>query len=125
MRPAAVRLRSRAWRDWISLSKSASAPFASADNPEGTARVNHGCLPLMVEPDGVYCRPEGEFFLTSTTPYPDPPVEADDFAPRYDEFEEMIWPTLANRSRHFEAIKVVNQWAGHFDLNTLDHDPII
>lgn len=99
--------------------------FDCARSPEGTARINDGRLPLMVEPCGVYCRPEGHFFLASTTPDPDPEVTPDDFDPRYDEFEELVWPALAERSREFEAIKVVNQWAGHFDLNILDHNPII
>lgn len=95
-----------------------------ADNPEGSARVNQGRLPLLVEPCGVYCRPEGHFFLASTTPDPDPQVAADDFDPRYDEFEDLLWPVLAERSSRFEAIKMVNQWVGHFDLNLMDHNPI-
>ncbi|WP_457774686.1 NAD(P)/FAD-dependent oxidoreductase [Phycobium rhodophyticola] len=63
--------------------------------------------------------------LDRSTPNPDPAVDWDDFDPRYGEFEEVVWPALAERSRAFEAIKVVNQWAGHYAFNTLDHNLIV
>lgn len=99
--------------------------FDCATNPDGTATVNGGRLPLMIDPSGVFCRPEGRFFLSGCPPIDDPAVDFDDFDPRYDEFEEIIWPALAGRSAGFEAIKVVNQWAGHYDFNTLDHNLIV
>ena len=55
----------------------------------------------------------------------DPAVGFDDFEPAYEEFEEIIWPALAARSENFEALKVINQWAGHYDFNTLDHNLIV
>jgi len=99
--------------------------FDCARTPEGTATVNQGRLPLMIDPSGVFCRPEGRFFLTGCPPVEDPAADWDDFEPRYEEFEEIIWPALAERSPQFEAIKVVNQWAGHYDFNTLDHNLIV
>lgn len=99
--------------------------FDCAQTPEGTAAVNQGRLPLMIDPSGVFCRPEGRFFLTGCPPVEDPAVDWDDFEPRYEEFEEIIWPALAERSPRFEAIKVVNQWAGHYDFNTLDHNLVV
>jgi glycine/D-amino acid oxidase-like deaminating enzyme len=99
--------------------------FDCAKTPEGTATVNGGRLPLMIDPSGVFCRPEGRFFLSGCPPVEDPAVDFDDFDPRYSEFEEIIWPALAERSPAFEAIKVVNQWAGHYDFNTLDHNLIV
>ena len=96
-----------------------------ATSPEGTATVNGGRLPLMIDPTGVFCRPEGRFFLTGAAPAEDPAVDWDDFEPRWEEFETLIWPALAERSPAFEAIKVVNQWAGHYDFNTLDHNLIV
>jgi glycine/D-amino acid oxidase-like deaminating enzyme len=96
-----------------------------AKSPEGSATVNAGKLPLMIDPSGVFCRPEGRFFLTGCPPVEDPGVDWDDFEPRYDEFEEIVWPILADRSVAFEAVKVVNQWAGHYDFNTLDHNLIV
>ena len=99
--------------------------FDCARTPEGSATVNKGRLPLMIDPSGVFCRPEGRFFLSGGVPADDPAVDWDDFEPRWEEFEEQIWPALANRSAGFEAIKVVNQWAGHYDFNALDHNLIV
>ncbi|MDP8250755.1 NAD(P)/FAD-dependent oxidoreductase [Pseudochrobactrum saccharolyticum] len=99
--------------------------YDCAQTPEGSATVNGGRLPLMIDPSGVFCRPEGRFFLTGCPPVEDPAVDWDDFTPRYEEFEEIIWPALAERSPAFEAIKVVNQWAGHYDFNVLDHNLIV
>ncbi len=99
--------------------------FDCAQTPEGSAAVNQGRLPLMIDPSGVFCRPEGRFFLSGAPPVEDPAVDWDDFEPRYEEFEDLIWPALAERSPNFEAIKVVNQWAGHYDFNTLDHNLIV
>ncbi len=99
--------------------------FDCAHSPEGTATVNGGRLPLMIEAGGVFCRPEGRYFLCGCPPVSDPAVDWDDFEPRWDEFEDIIWPSLAARSPAFEAIKRVNQWAGHYDFNTLDHNLIV
>ena len=99
--------------------------FDCALTPEGSATVNMGKVPLMIDPSGVFCRPEGRFFLSGCPPVEDPAVDWDDFEPRYGEFEDIIWPALAERSKNFEAIKVVNQWAGHYDFNALDHNLIV
>lgn len=99
--------------------------FACEKSPEGGATINQGRLPFVAEPNGVYCRPEGRNFIAGCPPVEDPVADPDDFTPRHAEFEDIIWPTLAARSAHFEAVKVLNQWAGHFDFNTLDHNAII
>lgn len=99
--------------------------FDCATSPEGSATVNGGRLPLMIDHNGVFCRPEGRHFLCGCPPVTDPAADWDDFEPRWDEFEEIIWPTLAARSGAFEAIKLVNGWAGHYDFNTLDHNLIV
>ena len=99
--------------------------FDCAKTPEGSATVNNGRLPLMIDTSGTFCRPEGRYFLAGCPPVEDPAVDWDDFEPRWEEFEEIIWPNLANRSPGFEAIKLVNQWAGHYDFNTLDHNLIV
>ena len=96
-----------------------------ARTPEGSARVAGGRLPLMIDTSGVFIRPEGRYFLSGAVPVDDPAVDFDDFTPRYAEFEDIIWPALAERSEAFEAMKVVNQWAGHYDYNTLDHNLIV
>lgn len=97
--------------------------FDCATSPEGTANVNAGRLPLMIDPSGSFCRPEGRYFLAGTVPAEDPAVEWDDFEPRHEEFDR-LWMDLANRSEAFEAIKLINFWAGHYAFNTLDHNVI-
>ncbi len=98
--------------------------FDCERSPQGTARVNCGQLPLMIDISGTFCRPEGEFFMTGMTPPNDPCVDPDDFEPRYEEFE-MNWANLAARSSYFEAIKLVRCWAGHYDYSVLDQNVIV
>jgi glycine/D-amino acid oxidase-like deaminating enzyme len=82
--------------------------------------------PLTVDPSGVWVRPEGRAFLTGlspTNPEEEPPLG--DFEVDHRWFEERIWETLAMRVPAFEAVKVVNSWACHYDTNTLDENAII
>lgn len=99
--------------------------FDAAHSPEGSARVNNGRLPLMVDPTGVWCRPEGRYFLGAGVPDPDPAPDPADFEPGYTEWEDQCWPALADRSEAFEALKLVRFWAGHYDYNTFDQNGIV
>jgi glycine/D-amino acid oxidase-like deaminating enzyme len=83
-----------------------------------------GALPLMVDPSGVWVRPEGRQFICGCSPVEDPPVGPDDFEPRYREFDDIIWPALAARSPAFEAIKMQAMWAGHYAYNVLDQNAV-
>lgn len=98
--------------------------FDCANSPEGSARINGGRLPLMIESTGTYCRPEGRYFLAGTTPCVDQAAELDDFEPCHDEFDR-IWSDLASRSRNFEAVKLLRFWAGQYDFNVFDQNAII
>ncbi len=82
-------------------------------------------LPLTIDPSGVYCRSEGKFYITGKPPRIDEPVDSDDFDVDYDQFEQDIWPILANRIPAFEAIKMIRGWVGHYDYNELDQNAII
>ena len=81
--------------------------------------------PLFFDPNGVFCRPEGTYFLTGVSPPEDQDPVCTDFEITYDLFEEMIWPTLANRVPAFKAIKLVNAWAGHYAYNTIDQNALL
>jgi len=81
-------------------------------------------LPLMIDPTGVWVRPEGQHFLCGCSPSGDPAVAHNDFEPRFREFEEIIWPALAARSPAFEAIKMQAMWAGHYAYNVLDQNAV-
>jgi glycine/D-amino acid oxidase-like deaminating enzyme len=85
-----------------------------------------GC-PLLIDPTGVYIRPEGEGFICGTAPPPDedPDVAEDDFDVTPDFFEERVWPVLAARIPALERLRVERSWAGHYDLNTVDHNALV
>jgi sarcosine oxidase len=82
-------------------------------------------MPLLIDPSGVYCRPENDLFITARAPAKDNDPTTDSFHIEHDQFEAEIWPILAERVPAFEAIKVVNAWAGHYDVNTIDNNPVI
>ena len=79
----------------------------------------------MIDPSGVFCRPEGRYFLAGAPPPEDPEVALDDFAPRHAEFEEIVWPALAARSEAFEAIRLQRFWAGHYEWNAFDRNGVV
>lgn len=82
-------------------------------------------LPLTIDPSGIHCRSEGEFYLAGA-PAPEGTVtDPDDFDVDYPEFDEQIWPVMANRVPAFESIKLVRAWAGHYDYNLLDQNAVI
>lgn len=83
-----------------------------------------GC-PLVIDPAGVWFRPEGRGFLAGAPPRepwpgdPDePPLNDVDHA----SFDEVIWPLLAARVPAFEALRVRSAWAGYYEMNTFDHN---
>jgi sarcosine oxidase len=82
-------------------------------------------LPLTIDPSGVWFRPEGRFFLAGTTPAqgndpPGAPLEV-----QHQEWDDMVWPVLAERVPAFAAAKVVNSWAGYYEYNTFDQNGIV
>lgn len=88
-------------------------------------RAPVGPCPLVVDPSGVYFRPEGARYITGLSPDDDEDGPCDNFDVDYSWFEDRIWPTLAARVPAFEAIKVTGAWAGHYDYNTLDQNAIV
>jgi sarcosine oxidase len=88
-----------------------------------SAEIQKG--PLLIDPNGVYFRPEGASFIGGVSPPEDQDPDCTDLEVEYGLFEETVWPTLAQRVPAFEAIKLVRAWAGHYDYNTLDQNLII
>jgi glycine/D-amino acid oxidase-like deaminating enzyme len=82
-------------------------------------------LPLTIDPSGVYCRSEGEVYITGKPPDIDDDADLNDFDVDYAQFEQDIWPVLANRIPAFEAIKMIRGWVGHYDYNVFDQNAII
>jgi glycine/D-amino acid oxidase-like deaminating enzyme len=54
----------------------------------------------------------------------DPAVDFDDFAMDYGIWTDKIWPAIATRIPAFEAVKVISEWVGHYDYNTLDQNAV-
>jgi glycine/D-amino acid oxidase-like deaminating enzyme len=80
---------------------------------------------LMIDPSGLYFRPEGQFFLTGIAPAEHEDPDAEDFDIDHDQFPERIWPLLASRVPAMETLKVQSAWSCHYDVNTLDHNAIL
>lgn len=83
-----------------------------------------GC-PLVIDPSGIWFRPEGEQFICSYAP---PEAEDADDLPldvAYHAFDDFVWPTLAERVPAFEAIRMTGAWAGYYEMNTFDHNAIL
>jgi FAD-dependent oxidoreductase domain-containing protein 1 len=81
--------------------------------------------PLVIDPTGLYFRPEGAGFICGIAPpeADDPP--STDFDVPYALWDDVLWPALAARVPAFEAARMVSAWAGHYDVNTLDHNVIL
>ncbi len=86
-------------------------------------RAPLGPTPLVIDASGVYFRPEGKGYLCGLSNPREP--EGFNFDVDYDYFTDAIWPLLAARVPAFEALKVSQSYACHYDLNTLDENLII
>ena len=88
--------------------------------------------PLTVDPSGVYFRGEGSGvgnFICGVSPQGDNDKEetSDSVLDIVDHhlFQEIIWPTLAERVPAFNELKVKHSWSGFYDYNALDQNAII
>ena len=81
---------------------------------------------LIVDPSGVYVRPEGNGFLTGSSPLPgEPDPDGGSLDPDYDQLEGRCWPALANRSEAFEALRMTGAWGGFYDYNSFDQNAVL
>jgi glycine/D-amino acid oxidase-like deaminating enzyme len=81
-------------------------------------------LPLTIDPSGVHMRTDGQYYMAGCPPQDDQPVDPTDFTEDHSIWEDHVWPTIATRIPQFEAVKLRNSWAGHYDYNTLDQNAI-
>jgi FAD-dependent oxidoreductase domain-containing protein 1 len=80
-----------------------------------------GC-PLVIDPAGVWFRPEGRGFLAGAPPRDGDPDDAPLDAVDHGLFDDVLWPVLAARVPGFEALRVRAAWAGYYEMNTWDHN---
>jgi glycine/D-amino acid oxidase-like deaminating enzyme len=83
-------------------------------------------LPLTIDPSGVHMRQDGpETYLVGCKPVVDDAADPDDFRMDHDLWQEVVWPQIATRIPQFEAIRIVNEWTGQYDYNTLDQNAVV
>ena len=82
-------------------------------------------LPLTIDPSGVHCRTDGPYYMAGCPPEIDPAVDYMDFEMDHSIWQDKVWPAIATRIPQFEAVKLINAWAGHYDYNTLDQNAIL
>ncbi|MEO1154727.1 MAG: FAD-binding oxidoreductase [Pseudomonadota bacterium] len=83
-------------------------------------------LPLTIDPSGVHVRENGGgTYQCGAHADHDPAVAYDDYTMDFSLWEQHVWPVLATRIPQFEAIKVQSEWAGHYAMNTFDHNAIM
>ncbi len=82
--------------------------------------------PLVIDPSGIFFRPEGAFFLSGRSPG-EGEADPDEPALEVEEamFHDQVWPALANRVPAFEALRLQSSWAGYYEYNTFDQNGII
>lgn len=89
--------------------------------------VDGALAPLVIDPSGVWFRPElqsGRFLCGAPPRHGDPddvPLEQVD----HGLFDEVIWPVLANRVPAFDALRVTSSWAGYYEMNSFDHNGLV
>jgi glycine/D-amino acid oxidase-like deaminating enzyme len=93
-------------------------------NVSSPARLER--CPLLIDPSGVYFRPEGQSYICGTSPGTDNdpddlPLDQVDHAL----FDDVIWPALAHRVPQFEALRVRHAWSGYYEYNVFDQNAII
>jgi len=82
--------------------------------------------PLTVDPSGVYFRPEGTTYITGYSPHGDEPdPDTLDLVVDRSRFESHVWPALAHRVPAFDRLRLLDAWAGHYEVNTLDRNAIV
>ena len=81
--------------------------------------------PLVIDPSGVYFRPEGQGFVCGVAPPDDDDPVSHDFDVDWRLWDERLWPALAARVPGFEAARVASAWAGHYDVNVFDANAIL
>lgn len=83
-------------------------------------------FPMLFDASGIWVRPEGDGYIGGIQPLPENDADADgDFEPHHHLLEEPFWPLLATRIPVMEELRLHRAWAGHYEVNTLDHNGVV
>jgi FAD-dependent oxidoreductase domain-containing protein 1 len=88
-------------------------------------RTKIDCHELVIDPSGVYWRPEGRHYLCGLSPPEDQDPDIENFDIDYAWFDNEIWPVLAHRVPAFAELKVQSAWAGLYEYNVFDQNAIL
>lgn len=80
---------------------------------------------LMIDPTGLYFRPEGKFYIAGIQPPENEDPDTEDFEIDHAFFDREVWPRLVVRAQAFESLKVVNAWSCHYDYTLLDQNAVL
>lgn len=83
-------------------------------------------FPMLFDTSGIWIRPEGEGFIGGIQP----PAQSDpdatgDFEPHHALMQDVFWPALAARIPAMEELRLERAWAGHYEVNALDHNGVV
>jgi FAD-dependent oxidoreductase domain-containing protein 1 len=125
----AVVIAAGAWSAPLALQLGVSLPvFArKRDVFACEADVDLRDAPLVIDPSGVWFRPErarGQF-LCGSPPRGDDANDLPLSQVDHGLFEEHIWPILAHRVPALDAVKVTSSWAGYYEMNDFDHNGLV
>ncbi|PVY58077.1 MULTISPECIES: FAD-binding oxidoreductase [unclassified Simplicispira] len=81
--------------------------------------------PLLIDPSGIWLRPEGAGFIAGYAPAEDADPDDAPLDPDHAAFENHVWPQLAARIPAFEALRLHSSWAGYYEMNAFDHNAIL
>jgi FAD-dependent oxidoreductase domain-containing protein 1 len=83
-------------------------------------------FPMLFDTSGLWVRPEGDGYIGGIQPRPENDPDADgDFEPQHELLEDTYWPLLATRIPAMEQLRLQRAWAGHYEVNTLDHNGVV
>ena len=83
-------------------------------------------FPMLFDSSGIWIRPEGQGFIGGIQPPADKDPDATgDFEPDHSLLEDPYWPLLAHRIPAMEQLRLERSWAGHYEVNALDHNGIV
>jgi len=87
---------------------------------------NRSNFPMLFDASGFWVRPEGKDYIGGIQPPPETDADSDgDFEPQFELLEDAFWPLLATRIPEMEQLRLQRAWAGHYEVNTLDHNGVV
>ncbi|MDH0746929.1 FAD-binding oxidoreductase [Pseudomonas sp. GD03842] len=91
-----------------------------------TSPVASEGFPMLFDNSGLWVRPEGDGFIAGIAPDEiDDAHPNDDFEPAHGLLEGKLWELLAHRIPAMEQLRLRRAWAGHYEMNLLDHNGIV